>query len=150
LKRPSWDKYFMDITDLVSTRSTCIRRRVGAVVVKDKQILATGYNGAPSNVPHCLDIGCLRDKMNIASGERQELCRGIHAEQNCIVQAAKNGISLKGGVIYITNQPCITCSKLLINVGIEKIIYRNPYPDELALQILKEAGIEVEIYTEIE
>jgi dCMP deaminase len=140
----------MDITDLVSTRSTCIRRRVGAVVVKDKQILATGYNGAPSNVPHCLDIGCLRDKMNIASGERQELCRGIHAEQNCIVQAAKNGISLKGGVIYITNQPCITCSKLLINVGIEKIIYRNPYPDELALQILKEAGIEVEIYTEIE
>ncbi|NLK62163.1 MAG: cytidine deaminase [Fusobacteria bacterium] len=150
MKRPSWDKYFMDITDLVSTRSTCIRRRVGAVVVKDKQILATGYNGAPSNVPHCLDIGCLRDKMNIASGERQELCRGIHAEQNCIVQAAKNGISLKGGVIYITNQPCITCSKLLINVGIEKIIYRNPYPDELALQILKEAGIEVEIYTEIE
>lgn len=150
MKRPSWDKYFMDITDLVSTRSTCIRRRVGAVVVKDKQILATGYNGAPSNVPHCLDIGCLRDKMNIASGERQELCRGIHAEQNCIVQAAKNGISLKGGVIYITNQPCITCSKLLINVGIEKIIYRNPYPDELALQILKEAGIEVEIYTEID
>lgn len=150
MKRPSWDKYFMDITDLVSTRSTCIRRRVGAVVVKDKQILATGYNGAPSNVPHCLDIGCLRDKMNIASGERQELCRGIHAEQNCIVQAAKNGISLKGGVIYITNQPCITCSKLLINVGIEKIIYRNPYPDELALQILKEAGIEVEVYLETE
>jgi len=138
----------MEITELVSTRSTCIRRKVGAVVIKDKQILATGYNGVPSGIIHCSDRGCLREKMGIPSGERQELCMGIHAEQNCIVQAAKNGVSLKGGTIYITNQPCITCSKLLINVGIEKIVYKNPYPDKLSLDILKEAKIKVEVYNE--
>ncbi|BDU50007.1 deoxycytidylate deaminase [Haliovirga abyssi] len=146
MTRPSWDKYFMEITELVASRSTCLRRKVGAVIIKDKRILATGYNGAPSGLNHCLDIGCLRDKLNIPSGERQELCRGIHAEQNAIVQAAKFGISLDGGEIYVTNQPCITCSKLLINSGIKKIVYKNPYPDELAIELLEEAKIILERY----
>ncbi len=146
--RPNWDKYFMEITELVATRSTCIRRQVGALVVKEKQILATGYNGVPAGIVHCLERGCIREKLNIPSGERQELCRGIHAEQNCIVQAAKHGTSLKEGTIYITNQPCITCSKLIINVGINRIVYKNPYPDKLALEMLEEAGVEVCIYEE--
>ncbi|MGM0508779.1 MAG: deoxycytidylate deaminase [Fusobacteriota bacterium] len=146
MKRPDWNQYFMDITEKVATRSTCLRRKVGAIVVRRNRILTTGYNGAPSGLDHCLDIGCLRDKMNIPSGERQELCRGIHAEQNALIQASKFGISLEGATIYVTNQPCITCSKLIINSGIEKIIYKNPYPDELALKLLKEARIEVEIY----
>lgn len=132
----------MQIAHLVATRSTCIRRRVGAVIVKDKRILSTGYNGVPSGLLHCLDIGCLRDKLKIPSGERQELCRGLHAEQNAIIQGAMYGVSLIGSVIYVTNQPCITCAKMLIQSGIIKIYYQGDYPDPLSLEMLDEAGIE--------
>ncbi len=142
--RPSWDEYFLAIAELVSSRSTCLRRKVGAVIVKDKRILATGYNGAPTGLAHCLDIGCLREKLNIPSGERQELCRGLHAEQNAILQAATNSrIPLKGSVIYVTCQPCITCAKMLANSGIKKIFIREGYPDKFAREILKEAKIKL-------
>jgi dCMP deaminase len=144
--RPDWDRYFMDITEMVATRTTCLRRSVGAVIVKENRILATGYNGAPAGLAHCLDVGCMREKMKIPSGERQELCRGIHAEQNAIVQAARFGVSLMEGTIYINTQPCITCAKLIINVGIKRVVYKNPYPDKMALEFLKEAGVEVDIY----
>lgn len=143
--RPDWNHYFMKITHLVATRSTCLRRNVGAVIVKNNRILATGYNGAPSGVEHCLDIGCLREKMHIPSGERQELCRGIHAEQNAIIQAAANGVAIAGGLLYCTHQPCITCTKMIINAGIEKVFITNPYPDRLGEEMLKEAGIPVEV-----
>lgn len=146
--RPDWDKYFMEITELVATRTTCLRRSVGAVIVKENRILSTGYNGAPAGLEHCLEIGCMREKMNIPSGERQELCRGIHAEQNAIVQAARFGVSLLDATIYITTQPCITCAKLIINVGIKRVIYKNPYPDNMALSFFAEAGVEVEVYGE--
>lgn len=139
--RPSWDHYFFEITKLVATRSTCIRRDVGAVIVKDKRILATGYNGAPSGLPHCLDVGCLREEMKIPSGERQEICRGIHAEQNALIQAAKFGISVDGASIYVTHHPCVVCAKLLINAGIREIFYLEDYPDELSKSLLKEAGV---------
>ncbi len=132
----------MQIAHLVATRSTCIRRKVGAVIVKDKRILSTGYNGVPSGLQHCLDIGCLRDKLKIPSGERQELCRGLHAEQNAIIQGAMYGVSLMGSVIYVTNQPCITCAKMLIQSGIIKIYYQGDYPDPLSLEMLGEAGID--------
>ena len=143
MTRPSWDEYFMSIARLVAQRSTCLRRKVGAVLVKDKRILATGYNGAPSGLVHCLDIGCLREKMNIPSGERHELCRGLHAEQNCLIQAARYGISVEGATIYCTHHPCIICTKMLINAGIKKICYAEGYPDELSRQMLEEANIEL-------
>jgi len=142
-ERPSWDQYFMDIVELVSKRSTCLRRKVGAVLVRDKRILSTGYNGAPSGLRHCKDVGCLREKMNIPSGERHELCRGLHAEQNAIIQAALHGVSIKGATIYCTNHPCIICSKMIINSGIEVIIYKKGYSDELAKTMLEEAGVTV-------
>jgi dCMP deaminase len=142
-QRPSWDQYFMDIVGLVSKRSTCIRRKVGAVLVRDKRILSTGYNGAPSGLRHCLDIGCLRKEMKVPSGERHELCRGLHAEQNAIIQAALHGVSIKDATMYCTNHPCIICSKMIINSGIKRIIYRNGYSDMLAHEMLKEAHIEV-------
>lgn len=131
----------MEITRLVAKRSTCLRRHVGALLVKDKMILATGYNGAPKGLPHCLDIGCLREQLGIPSGERHELCRGLHAEQNAIIQAAYHGVSIKGATLYCTNHPCIICTKMLINAGIVKIIYDAGYPDELSKGMLKEAGI---------
>lgn len=143
MSRPSWDEYFMSIARLVAGRSTCLRRKVGAVLVKDKRILATGYNGAPSGLAHCLDIGCLRKKRQIPSGERHELCRAVHAEQNCLCQAARYGISVEGAVIYCTNFPCVICAKMLINAGIKKIYYAEGYPDELSQEMLKEAGIEL-------
>ncbi|MEA1939841.1 MAG: cytidine/deoxycytidylate deaminase family protein [Candidatus Caldatribacteriota bacterium] len=146
MTRPSWDEYFMEITELVSKRSTCLRRKVGAVIVKDKRILTTGYNGAPRGLSHCLEIGCLREKRNIKSGERQELCRGLHAEQNAIVQAALCGVSIAGSTLYCTNQPCITCAKMIINSDIKKIIYKEKYPDRLAREMLKEAGVEEVCY----
>ena len=146
MARGDWDNYFKEITEMVATRTTCLRRGVGAVIVKENRILATGYNGAPAGVEHCLDIGCMREKNNIPSGERQELCRGIHAEQNAIVQAARFGVSLMDSTIYITTQPCITCAKLIINVGVKRVVYKNPYPDKMSLEILKEAGIVVEVY----
>jgi len=142
-QRPSWDEYFLEVAHLVSKRATCLRRRVGAVLVKDKKILATGYNGAPSGLKHCLDTGCLRKKYKVPSGERHELCRGLHAEQNVILQAALYGTSTKGSILYITNQPCIICAKMLINAGIEEIIITGDYPDKLARNFLKEAKIKV-------
>jgi len=144
--RPTWDEYFMDIVELVKTRSTCLRREVGALIVKDNRILATGYNGAPTKCKHCDEIGCLREKMNIPSGQRHELCRAIHAEQNAIVQAAYSGTSLKGGTLYVTCQPCILCAKMAINAGIERIVYKGDYPDELAIELLREAGVQVTRY----
>lgn len=142
-RRPSWDTYFMDIARRVASRSTCLRRSVGAVIVKDKRILSTGYNGAPSGLSHCLDTGCLREKLNVASGQRHELCRGIHAEQNAIIQAAYHGFSIKNAVLYCTNQPCVICTKMIINAGLVRIYYQDGYADELSLAMLKEAGVEV-------
>lgn len=132
----------MTITKTVATRSTCLRRHTGAIIVRDKRILTTGYNGAPSGIKHCEEVGCLREALNIPSGERHELCRGLHAEQNAILQAALHGVSLEGAEIYTTHEPCVLCTKMIINVGIKKIYYLEPYPDELAKDLLKEAGIE--------
>ncbi len=142
-ERPSWTDYFMDITELVAKRSTCTRRAVGAVLVKDKQILATGYNGAPTRVTHCTDSGCLREKMGIPSGERHELCRGVHAEQNAIVQAAYYGVSIKGATLFCTNLPCSICAKMVINAGITTIYYKSGYADSISEEMMNEAGIEV-------
>ncbi len=133
----------MDIASLVARRSTCRRRRVGAIVVKDKRILATGYNGAPTGLPHCLDIGCLREELGVVSGERHELCRGLHAEQNVIIQAAYHGVSIKGATLYCTNLPCSICSKMLINAGISEIIYQEGYADPMAEEMLKAAGVKL-------
>lgn len=143
MSRPPWDEYFMKIVDLVKTRSTCLRRQVGALLVKDKRILATGYNGAPAGVSHCDEVGCLREQLKIPSGERHELCRAIHAEQNAIAQAAYAGTSVKGSTMYVSLQPCSLCAKLMINAGITKLVYRGSYPDELSLGMLNEAGIEL-------
>lgn len=133
----------MNIVELIKERSTCLRREVGALIVKDKRILTTGYNGAPAGCVHCVDIGCLRQEMNIPSGERHELCRASHAEQNAIVQAAMYGVSINGGTIYVTTQPCSICSKLIINSGIKRVVYKGDYPDELSLKMLAEASVEV-------
>jgi dCMP deaminase len=140
-QRPSWETYFMDITALVAKRTTCLRRAVGAVIVKDKRILATGYNGAPSGIRHCAETGCLREQLNVESGMRHELCRGIHAEQNAIIQAAYHGVSVKGASLFCTNQPCSICAKMIINAGIVTIYYRSGYADELARVMLAEAGV---------
>lgn len=143
--RPNWDEYFMTIANQVASRTTCIRRAVGAIIVKDKRILATGYNGVPTGIKHCATEGCMREKLNVPSGQRHEICRGLHAEQNAIIQAAKSGTNISGSVLYCTTQPCIVCSKMLINSGIKEIVYSNPYPDELALNMLKEAGIKLRV-----
>ncbi len=146
LNRPTWKSYFTQIAQLVATRSTCMRRQVGAVIVRENRILATGYNGAPSCLKHCSELpeGCLREANKIPSGERQELCRGLHAEQNAIIQAAAFGVSLKGSEIFVTHQPCVTCGKMLINSGIEKIFFLGDYPDSLSLRMLKEGKITLE------
>ena len=141
--RPSWDEYYMELVEVIKKRSTCLRRQVGAVIVKDKRILSTGYNGAPMGCEHCDVNGCLRDAMGIPSGERHELCRAIHAEQNAIVQAAYSGVSIKDSTIYVTTQPCILCAKMIINAGIKKVVFKGDYPDELSMTMLKEAGIRV-------
>ena len=142
MERPSWDEYFLDIVVRVARRSTCLRRQTGAVIVKDKRILSTGYNGAPMGLAHCSEVGCLRDERKIESGERHELCRGLHAEQNAVIQAAFHGVSINGAAIYCTHQPCTLCAKMIINSGIRDIFYISSYPDELAVDLLKEAGIE--------
>ena len=142
VERPTWETYFMDITKLAAKRSTCLRRAVGAVIVKDKRILSTGYNGAPTGIEHCIDRGCLREELNISSGERHELCRGIHAEQNAIIQAALHGVSIRGATLFCTHFPCSICTKMIINAGIEKIFYASGYADSLSADLLKEAGIE--------
>lgn len=140
--RPDWDGYFMHITRVVATRSTCLRRQVGAILVKDRRILATGYNGAPSGMRHCQEVGCYRLRHEIPAGERVELCRGIHAEQNAIIQAAVHGVKLEAPVVcYSTTQPCVTCAKMLVNVGVKRIVFEGAYPDELALEMLREAGV---------
>lgn len=141
MPRPSWDEYFMAITDQVAERATCKRRRIGAVLVKDKRILATGYNGTPAGLAHCEDVGCLREQRGIPSGTQHELCRGIHAEQNAVIQAARHGIAIDGATVYCTHQPCVLCAKILINAGVQEIVYREAYPDELAQEMLAEAGI---------
>ena len=141
--RPGWKTYFMDITELVAKRSTCLRRAVGALIVKDKRILSTGYNGAPTGIKHCLETGCLRETLKVDSGTRHELCRGIHAEQNAIIQAAFHGVSVKGGTLFCVNLPCSICAKMIINAGIEKIYYKSGYADSLSKEMLQEAGVEV-------
>ena len=140
--RPSWDEYFMKLANDVATRTTCLRRGVGCVIVKDNRILATGYNG----LRHCCETGCLREKLGVPSGQRHEICRGLHAEQNAIIQAAKYGINIQGSKIYVNTQPCIVCAKMIINAGIEEIIYQNPYDDELARELLQESGIKMRVF----
>jgi len=142
-KRPSWDEYFLEVAKLVSKRATCLRRRVGAVIVQDKRILATGYNGAPRGLKHCLDIGCIRRELKIPSGERHELCRALHAEQNALIQASLYGISVKNSTLYATNQPCVICAKMLINAGINEIVIADGYPDKMSKKFLREARIKV-------
>jgi dCMP deaminase len=144
--RPSWDEYFLDIADLVSKRSTCLRRRVGAVLVRDRRILATGYNGAPSKIKHCSAAGCVREKLKVPSGERHELCRGLHGEQNAFLQAALHGTSLKGASLYSTTQPCIICAKMVINAGIREIVIKGDYPDKMSKDLLREAKVKLRVF----
>jgi dCMP deaminase len=139
--RLSWDEYFMEITKLVARRSTCLRRQVGAVLVKDKKILATGYNGAPSGMEHCADVGCLRAKRHIPSGERHELCRGLHAEQNAIIQAAYHGVSIRGSTLFCTNLPCSICIKMILNAGIETVVYLDGYADSLSMDLIAKSDL---------
>ncbi len=146
--RPNWDEYFLSIAKLVSKRSTCLRRKVGALLVKDKRILATGYNGAPSGIKHCEERGCLREKLKVPSGERHELCYGLHAEQNAFLQAALHGISVEGAKIYATTQPCIICAKMFINAGVKEIVIAGRYPDKMARDFLKEAHIKIRVVKE--
>lgn len=141
MDRPGNDEYFMEMAQLVSTRSTCLRRRVGAVIVKDKRVLSTGYNGSPKGTKHCEDLGCIREQMNIPSGTRHELCRGVHAEQNAVVQAAYFGVSVNGATIYTTTFPCSMCAKILINAGIKEIVYNEGYIDDLSKTLLNETDV---------
>ncbi|GHS95144.1 cytidine deaminase [Planctomycetales bacterium] len=143
MPRPTWDEYYMTIAREVATRSTCLRRSVGAVLVRDKRLLATGYNGSPRGLAHCETVGCMREKLGIPSGERHELCRALHAEQNAILQAATYGVPIQGATLYCTTHPCSLCAKMLINAGIEKIFIAEGYPDEFARSLLREAGIPV-------
>jgi len=147
-ERPSWDSYFMMIASDVASRSTCIRRNVGAVIVKNKRILTTGYNGPPTGVTHCTEENCLRTKYNVPSGERHELCRGLHAEQNAIIQAASHGVPIEGAIIYVTHQPCSICTKMLINSGIKTFVFQSPYNDPLADDMADEAKVKRIIFEE--
>jgi len=144
MERPGWDEYFMEMAEVAEKRSTCTRRRVGAVIVKDNRIMATGYNGVPTGIRHCSERGCLREELQVPSGQRHELCRGLHAEQNAIIQAAHLGQSIAGGTLYCTTQPCVICAKMIINAGIKRIVVRQGYPDELAVEMLSEAGLNIE------
>jgi dCMP deaminase len=148
-KRPSWDEYFMSIARLVAGRSTCLRRQVGAVIVKDRRVLASGYNGAPSGLPHCDETGCVRERHNVPPGERHELCRGIHAEQNAIIQSANYGTGIDGATIYTTHHPCSVCAKMIINAGIVRVVTDDSYPDDLAVELLRDAGVRVEVLTAV-
>ncbi|MCQ2551564.1 MAG: cytidine/deoxycytidylate deaminase family protein [Clostridia bacterium] len=144
MERISWEDYFMEMAELTARRSTCLRRHVGAVIVKDRHVIATGYNGAPRGIAHCDERGgCLREKLNVPSGQRHELCMALHAEQNAIIQAASLGQSVEGATIYVTHQPCVICAKMIINAGIDKIVVKEGYPDELSIKILEEAGKKV-------
>lgn len=147
--RPSWDAYFMEITQVVASRSTCLRRKVGALIIKDKRILTTGYNGAPNRLAHCQEAGCIRAEKQVPSGERHELCRALHAEQNAILQAALYGVSIQGATVYCTTHPCVMCAKMMINAGMKEVVILNSYPDQLAAQLLAEAGITVRFFDDL-
>ncbi|MEE3361977.1 MAG: dCMP deaminase family protein [Anaerovoracaceae bacterium] len=150
-ERISWDEYFMEMAELAAKRSTCLRRQVGAVVVQDRHVIATGYNGAPRGVSHCTDTGtCYREEHHIPSGERHELCRALHAEQNAIIQAATLAQSIEGATMYITTQPCIICAKMIINAGIKRIVVKEGYPDEMAVEMLEEAGLKIVMLSDLE
>ncbi|HID25186.1 MAG TPA: cytidine deaminase [Thermoplasmata archaeon] len=142
--RPSYDEYFMEMAHVIAKRSTCLRRKVGALLVKNKHILSTGYNGAPKGLPHCEEVGCLREKLRVPSGERHELCRGLHAEQNAIIQAAVFGVSIKDSILYCTDAPCVVCAKMLINADVQRVVFEGDYPDKLAEKMLAESGITVQ------
>lgn len=147
--RIGWDEYFMNMAELASRRSSCLRRQVGAVIVKENQVVATGYNGAPKGLENCCDTGkCLRQELNVPSGQRHELCRAVHAESNAITQCAVNGVSCKGGTLYVTASPCVMCLKQIINAGIVRVIAKEYYPDDLSKQMLEESNIQFEIYGE--
>lgn len=148
MNRITWDEMFLQIAQIVAQRSTCLRRKVGAVLAQDNHLIATGYNGAASGLEHCLDVGCIREQMNIPSGERHELCRAVHSEQNVIIQAALHGRSTKGAVMYVTLQPCAICAKMIVNAGISMVVFPEGefYPDSLALKTLTDGGVMVELY----
>ena len=147
MDRISWDEYFMDMAELASKRSTCLRRQVGAGLVRDNQILSTGYNGAPKDLPNCCDLGeCLRQKLGIPSGQRHELCRAVHAENNTITQCAVHGISCKGATLYVTASPCIMCTKQIINAGIVRIVAKEMYGEDMGKEMLEQSGIIFELY----
>jgi dCMP deaminase len=141
--RPSWDEYFMEIAETVAKRSTCLRRRVGAVIVRDKRILATGYNGNLTGLPHCEQIGCIREEKKIPSGKMQELCRGLHAEQNALLFAASYGANIRNATLYCTHQPCVLCAKMVIQSGLTRIVFKGEYPDKMAEELFKQAGVEL-------
>ncbi len=148
-----WDKRFMEMAHVIAGWASCYQenRKIGAVIVKNKRIMTTGYNGAPAGVKTCVERGeCLRRKMNVPSGQRQELCYAVHAEQNAIIQAAKLGVSIDGATLYCTHQPCVMCAKMIVNSGIVRVVYQEGYPDEFSLEILKEGGVLLERYTEDE
>lgn len=147
-KKVPWDNYFMEITKVVAKRATCVKRSVGAIIVKEKRVLSTGYNGAPKGLAHCEVVGCIRKEMNIPSGQRHELCRGLHAEQNAIIQAAWDGVKIEGSTLYCTHQPCVICVKMMINAGIKRVVFEGSYPDDLAANMLIESGLEVCKYVE--
>jgi len=142
-QRPDWDQYFLEIAQVVAKRSTCVRRQIGAVIVRDRRILTTGYNGAPSGLKHCIEMGCLRDELGIASGTRHEMCRALHSEMNAVIQAAQHGVSTRGATIYSTRQPCSVCARMIINAGIIRVVYTGDYPDDFSMELLREAGIEL-------
>ena len=146
--RPSWDTYFMEITRVVANRSTCLRRKVGATIIKDKRILTTGYNGAPNGLAHCQEVGCIRAEKQVPSGERHELCRALHAEQNAILQAALYGVSIQGATVYCTTHPCVMCAKMMINAGMKEVVITKSYPDQLAAELLAEAGVKVRYFND--
>lgn len=145
-----WDKRFMELTELVGTWASCYRRKVGAIIVKDKRVLTTGYNGAPAGISSCAERGeCLREKMNIPSGTHAETCYAAHAEQNAIIQAAKYGANIDGATLYCTHQPCVICAKMIINAGIKRVVYKEGYPDEFSIRLFEEAGTQINKYEEI-
>ncbi|MBU0502689.1 MAG: cytidine/deoxycytidylate deaminase family protein [bacterium] len=143
MNRPSWDDYFLKITNDVSERATCMKRSVGAIIVKENRILSTGYNGSPKGFKHCEEVGCIRKEMGVHSGERHELCRGLHAEQNAIIQAAVHGVEISGATMYCNYQPCAICAKMMINAGLARLVYVGGYPDELAKQMLEESNVQI-------
>ena len=143
MTRPSWERYFMSIAQQVATRSTCLRRQVGCIMVLERRIVSTGYNGAPSGLPHCEEVGCIRESRRVASGERHELCRGLHAEQNAVIQAAMHGTAVRDSTVFCTHKPCILCTKMLINAGVRRVFYREGYEDSMADEMANEAGMEL-------